>query len=57
MESFVECDEGMAYVNDLLNLTKDSSNGSTDEWDGGEETSLADQDVKKSLVDLDELAE
>lgn len=46
--------EGVDYH---LDLTEDSGDWGTDEWNGGEKTSLADENVEESLVDLDEVAE
>jgi hypothetical protein len=45
----------MAYVYDTLNLAEHSSNRLTDDWDGFEQSSLANQDVEQSLVDASEL--
>jgi len=44
-------------VDDVLDLPEDSSNRLADDGDGGEEASLADEDVQESLVDADEFAE
>lgn len=47
----------MTYVNDGLKLTKNSSDGLSNEGNGVEEACLSDQDVEKHLMDADKLAE
>lgn len=48
-------DCGFTYVDDTLNGAKNGSDGLTNEGNGVEEAGLADEDVQKLLVDLDEL--
>lgn len=47
--------KGGTHIDDVLNLPQYSGDGLADERDCAEQSSLADQDVQKSLVDADEL--
>jgi hypothetical protein len=47
--------EEATYIDDLLNLAEDSSNGLANDGNSLEQASLADEDVEKGLVDTNEL--
>jgi hypothetical protein len=46
----------VAYINDTLNGAQDCGDRLANERDGAEEAGLADENIKKLLVDLNELS-
>jgi hypothetical protein len=46
-----------SYINDALNLAKNTSDGATNEGNGLKQPSFANKDIEKCLVDSDELRE
>jgi hypothetical protein len=46
----------IAYINDTLNGAQDCGDRLANEWDGAEEAGLADENIEKLLVDLNELS-
>lgn len=48
---------GITHINNGLDSSENSSDGLSDDGDGAEEPSLANQDIEEDLVDADEFPE